>query len=158
MDGFALQANDVKSASREAPVVLDVVGSVAAGQLPDMKVTPGVAVRIMTGAPLPDGADAVVPFEDTDETERKVAGTPLSRIAIYEAVGTGANLRPAGQDVKSGDLVLEKGKLLRAAEIGVIASLGPRQGRSGTAPRSRGSRHWGRAAGPLGRLHCRQDL
>ena len=124
MDGFALQANDVKSASREAPVVLDVVGSVAAGQLPDMKVTPGVAVRIMTGAPLPDGADAVVPFEDTDETERKVAGTPLSRIAIYEAVGTGANLRPAGQDVKSGDLVLEKGKLLRAAEIGVLASLG----------------------------------
>lgn len=124
MDGFALQATDVKGASREAQVVLDVVGSVAAGQLPDMKVTPGGAVRIMTGAPLPEGADAIVPFEDTDETERKASGNPLSRIAIYEEVGPGANVRPAGQDIKSGDLVLEKGRLLRAAEIGVLASLG----------------------------------
>ena len=74
MDGYALQAADASGASERSPVTLKVVGYVAAGQLPSDRVTPGTAVRIMTGAPIPDGADAVVPFEETDETERRESG------------------------------------------------------------------------------------
>ena len=71
MDGYALQAADLRGASADNPVTLKVAGAVAAGELPTVDVTPGSAVRIMTGAPVPDGADAVVPFEDTDEMERR---------------------------------------------------------------------------------------
>ena len=74
MDGYAVQASSVKSASEDSPVTLRVVGSVAAGQLPTASVEPGTAVRIMTGAPIPGGADAVVPFEETDELERRKRG------------------------------------------------------------------------------------
>jgi molybdopterin molybdotransferase len=131
MDGYAVQASSVEGASRDSPVPLRVIGSVAAGELPRNEVTPGTAVRIMTGAPIPIGADAIVPFEDTDEVERrllhKVRGyrsTPLHEIAVKSPVGKGASIRPAGEDVRKGELVLEKGKLLRPPEIGVLASLG----------------------------------
>ena len=127
MDGFAVQAGSVQGASPESPAVLRVVGSVAAGQLPQQDVTPGTAVRIMTGAPIPRGADAVVPFEDTDETERTASGESITEIAIYTGAPRAANIRPAGQDIKSGDRVLEKGIVLRAPEIGVLASLGHRE-------------------------------
>lgn len=124
MDGYAVQSSSVSGASRDSPVVLRVTGSVAAGHLPDKRVTPGASVRIMTGAPIPEGADAVVPFEDTDEVERKAAGGPFSDIAVYFEAPPGAHIRPAGQDVKRGERVLEKGVVLRSAEIGVLASLG----------------------------------
>ena len=124
MDGYAVQADSVEGASRESPRVLQVTGTVAAGRLPDRPVTPGTAVRIMTGAPVPEGADAVVPFEDTDEVERKASGGSLSEIAVQVAARRSANIRPAGEDVKSGQRALEKGTVLRAAEIGVLASLG----------------------------------
>ncbi|MBM3945029.1 MAG: molybdopterin molybdenumtransferase MoeA, partial [SAR202 cluster bacterium] len=67
MDGYAVQAASVRGASDSSPVTLKVIGSVAAGEVPKNTVVPGTAVRIMTGAPVPDGADAVVPFEETDE-------------------------------------------------------------------------------------------
>ena len=124
MDGYAVQAGSVAGAGETAPVVLRVVGSVAAGQLPREEVTAGTAVRIMTGAPVPDGADAVVPFEDTDEEARSSSGQPLTEIGINVQVGPGANTRPAGQDVRRGDLVLQKGTVLRPSEIGILASLG----------------------------------
>ena len=124
MDGYAVQAGGIKGASRDAPVVLKVVGSVAAGGLPNDEVTPGTAVRIMTGAPVPKGADSIVPFEDTDEVSRRASGNGLSEIAVNVDVGVGADIRPAGQDIGRGDKVLHKGTVLRPAEIGVLASLG----------------------------------
>ncbi len=124
MDGYAVQASSTAGASKGSPVLLRVVGAVAAGQLPQQEVTPGTAVRIMTGAPVPRGADAIVPFEDTDEVERRRSGRGLSEIAIHIEVPPGAEVRPAGQDVRKGEKVLSRGVVLRPAEIGVLASLG----------------------------------
>ena len=124
MDGYALRTGDIRGASEASAVTLRVTGSVAAGQLPTGSVEPGSAIRIMTGAPIPQGADAVVPFEDTDEVERRASGQSLSEIAIREDVPPAANVRPAGQDVRAGERVLESGTVLRSAEIGVLAALG----------------------------------
>ena len=124
MDGYAVQADSVRSASTSSPIVLRVSATVAAGQLPKLDVTPGTAVRIMTGAPLPRGADAVVPFENTDEVERKASGKTLTEIGVKSRVVRAANVRPAGQDVGKGDQVFAQGTVLRPAEIGVLASLG----------------------------------
>ncbi len=124
MDGYAVQAADVKGASKDSPVNLRVIGHVAAGHLPAEAVVRGTAVRIMTGAPIPDGADAVVPFEDTDELDRRAAGGEITDIGIQFEVKGGADIRPAGQDVQTGVKVLAKGNVLRPSEVGVLASLG----------------------------------
>ena len=124
MDGYALRTEDILGASEASAVTLRVTGSVAAGQLPTGSVEPGAAMRIMTGAPIPQGADAVVPFEDTDEVERRASGRPLLEIGIREDVPPAANVRPAGQDVRAGERVLQSGTVLRSAEIGVLAALG----------------------------------
>lgn len=124
MDGYALLGSDIVGASADSPRRLPVIGIVAAGQLPDRPVEAGTAMRIMTGAPVPDGADTVVPFEETDEVQRKTEGRPLDEVAIFTAMPSGANVRPAGEDVHEGELVLEAGTVIRAAEVGVLASLG----------------------------------
>ena len=124
MDGYALQGADIAGASQDSPRRLPVVGIVAAGQMPERPVEAGVAVRIMTGAPVPDGADTVVPFEETDEVQRKREGRPLDEVVIFSEMPVGANVRPAGEDVSAGELVLEAGTVIRAAEVGVLASLG----------------------------------
>ena len=124
MDGYALRTEDIRGASETSAVSLRVTGSVAAGQLPSGSVEPGTAIRIMTGAPIPDGADAVVPFEDTDEVDRRASGRTLSEIGIREEVPPTANVRPSGQDVRAGERVLESGTVLRLGEIGVLAALG----------------------------------
>ncbi len=124
MDGYALRTEDIRGASEASAVTLRVTGVVAAGQVPTGRVEPGTAMRIMTGAPIPEGADAVVPFEDTDEVDRRASGRTLSEIGIREEVPPTANVRPAGQDVRAGDRVLESGTMLRSAEIGVLAALG----------------------------------
>ena len=124
MDGYAVRTEDIGGASESSAVSLRVTGSVAAGQLPSGRVEPGTAIRIMTGAPIPDGSDAVVPFEDTDEIDRRASGRTLSEIGIREQVPPTANVRPAGQDVRAGERVLESGTVLRSSEIGVLAALG----------------------------------
>ena len=124
MDGYAIQAASVVGASENSPVMLKVVGAVAAGQLPKDTVGPGTTVRIMTGAPIPPGADSVVPFEETDEVERRDSGGSLDEIGVTVPVLPGSDIRPAGQDVRRGDTVLAKERTLRPAEIGVLASLG----------------------------------
>ena len=124
MDGYAVIAADVAAASESAPAALDVIGSVAAGELPKQTVVRGATVRIMTGAPIPPGADAVVPFEETDETERRASGGDARRIGIKFPVAAGSDIRPSGQDVRAGSVVLRAGTTLRPAEIGVLASLG----------------------------------
>ena len=124
MDGYALQAPDIAEAHPDAPVTLDVIGSIAAGDLPSQSVRQGAAIRIMTGAPLPDGADAVVPFEDTDEGERGMGGQTPNEISVRIPVPAGGNVRPAGGDIAAEATVIEAGTVLRASEIGVLASLG----------------------------------
>ena len=124
MDGYAIQASSVADASEDSPVTLRVIGSIAAGELPNVTVEPGTAARIMTGAPVPPGADTVVPFEETDEIERRNSGLDMSEIGVRVAALEGADIRPAGQDVRKGALVMSAGTVLRPSEIGVLASLG----------------------------------
>jgi molybdopterin molybdotransferase len=124
MDGYALRAEDTRGASKSSPRYLVVVGEIAAGSMPAKEVRPGTAIRIMTGAPLPEGADAVVRFEDTDEVSRKLSGGDLSHIGILCQAKKGLDVRCRGEDIAKGDLILKKGKVLRPQEIGVLASLG----------------------------------
>ena len=134
MDGYAVRRDDIINASPDQPRQLKVIGLVAAGQLPSQTVTSGTAVRIMTGAPVPDGADTVVPFEETDEVQRRKAGLPLEEVAILADLPFGSNVRPAGEDVGKGQLVLETGTLIRPAEVGVMASLGMERARVTRSP------------------------
>ncbi len=127
MDGYALRAADVGSASKQSPVQLAVVGDVAAGNVLARHVEPGAAVRIMTGAPLPAGADAVVPVEDTNESWREAERPLPTHIQISRAVQPGDYVRGIGEDIRAGQIVLNKGHLLRPQEIGVLASLGVSQ-------------------------------
>jgi molybdopterin molybdotransferase len=120
MDGYAVRAADTKGASRKSPRILRVIGTAVAGSIPKSKVEAGTAVRIMTGAPIPKGADAIVRFEDTDQSERKDA----SEVGILVEAKLGQEIRRAGEDIAKGALVLEKGTLIRPAEVGVLASLG----------------------------------
>jgi molybdopterin molybdotransferase len=122
MDGYAVRAADARPAA-----TLRVVGRVVAGSLPTRAVGAGEAVRIFTGAPLPSGADAVIPQEDVDARD--------GVIALRSAVEPGAYVRPAGEDVREGDLVLEPGRAIGAAEIGILATLGRTQVSVGRRPR-----------------------
>jgi molybdopterin molybdotransferase len=126
MDGYAIRAEDSRGASLRTPRVLRVIDTVMAGSISSYEVEPGTAVRIMTGAPVPKGADAVVRFEDTDEAERQTSDErPRPReIGIRREVVVGADIRKAGEDVSKGSLVLKGGTLIRPSEIGVLASLG----------------------------------
>ena len=124
MDGFALRAEDTRGASDSSPRYLVVIGEVAAGSVPLQEVELGRAIRIMTGAPLPQGADAVVQFEITDEVSRKSSGKDLSHIGILCQAKKGLNVRRRGEDVAKGESVLKKGSVLRPQEIGALAALG----------------------------------
>ncbi len=124
MDGYAVQAASTQGASESSPKVLRVIGEVAAGYITEQEVTPGTAIRIMTGAPVPKGADTVVQFEDTDEEQRRASGRPLTEIGICREVPLNLNIREAGQDIARDALVLRKGTVLRPQELGVLASLG----------------------------------
>jgi molybdopterin molybdotransferase len=124
MDGYAVQSESITEANYKNPKVLRVVGEVAAGRVSDLKVGPGTAIRIMTGAFIPSGADVVVPFEDTDEIDRKQAAISKTEIGVRVSLAEGCNIRRRGEDIAQGELVLTKGKLLRPADIGVLASLG----------------------------------
>ena len=126
MDGYAVRAEDTAGAT-EDPVQLRVIGELAAGYTFDRTVEPGAAVRIMTGAPVPAGADAIVPFEETDEPFQ-AAPSGVRRLAaevkVLKTAETGANIRRAGEDLRAGQVVVPKGTVLRPSEIGVIASVG----------------------------------
>lgn len=125
LDGYAVRAADIKNASEQNPRVLKVIDTIVAGGNPKKTVSQGTAIRIMTGAPTPPGADVVIGFEETDENARKIlpGGAP-AEIGIKLAEESGANIRKAGESIKKGELVLAKGAVLRPAEIGVLASLG----------------------------------
>ncbi len=124
MDGYALLASDVQSATQENPVTLDVIGDIAAGHWPTLTLRPGTAARIMTGAPVPAGATAVVPVEMTDEEWTAQERRLPERIAIFKAVAVGDYIRPKGDDFQAGDSILRRGHLLRPQEISVLATMG----------------------------------
>lgn len=119
MDGYAARAADVRGARPDAPVVLDVIGSIPAGAFPSRAVGPGQAIRIMTGAPVPEGADSVVRLEHT----RQRPGTP-ERIEVLDDGDAGRNIRRCAEDLRAGAVVLDAGRVLRPAEIGVLAAVG----------------------------------
>jgi molybdopterin molybdotransferase len=126
MDGYAVLSSDLVGASASSAVELPVAFTVAAGALPEGPLVAGSVVRIMTGAPLPQGADAVVPFEDTDELERRAKGDVDAQdsIGIKLTAKPGDNIRAAGEDIAKGEMVLKAGTRLRPGAIGVAASLG----------------------------------
>ncbi len=116
MDGYAVRAADTAAATADAPVTLPVAGEVAAGDTREHQLAPGSCLRIMTGAPLPAGADAVVPVELTD------GGT--TQVAIGAAVTAGDSIRRAGDDAAPGDALLADGIRLGPAPLGLLAAAG----------------------------------
>lgn len=121
MDGYAVRARDTAGAAPDSAVELRVVEEVAAGVVPDAKIEPGTAARIMTGAPMPPGADAVVRFEETSEGR---GGTYNGSVRIFKEASPWDNVRPAGEDISQGEKVIAAGRLIRPQEVGVLAALG----------------------------------
>jgi len=124
MDGFAVRAADVANAGNASPPSLRVVADIPAGSSPIISLAPGQAARIMTGAQMPAGADAVVPVEDTDFDNRDAGSSPPEHVQILKPVKAGGNVRPRGMDIRAGEIVLEKGHLLKPQDLGLLAMLG----------------------------------
>ena len=124
MDGFALMAGDTKGASRENPVKLRVIYDIPAGQVPKGPVKKGEAVRIMTGAPVPDGADSVVMVERT-----RAGAAGVGEVFVLEESRIGDNIRKSGEDFRSGTVVIKKGSLIRPAEVLMLATVGKARAR-----------------------------
>jgi molybdopterin molybdotransferase len=123
MDGYAVRSEDIRSARRESPVRLQVIETVIAGHLPRKPLKSGTATRIMTGAVMPEGADCVIRFEDTDEEEQ----SSHSEVQIYLSVPPGRNVRKTGENVTRGSLILSAGKTIGPGEIAVLTSIGKAQ-------------------------------
>ena len=124
MDGFAVRAADLKVATSSSPVTLQVAGDIPAGTKPAVTIASGQAARIMTGAQMPDGADAVIPVEDTDFQDRQ-PGTPAPKsVQVFNSIKPGDYVRPQGQDVRTGQAVLQSGHELRPQDLGLLAMLG----------------------------------
>jgi molybdopterin molybdotransferase len=117
MDGFAVRASDVEEASPSRPVELKVVGRALIGHRPEGTVGAGEAMRIATGAPIPAGADCVVPIEHTTEDGEEIA-------RILQGAAEGTHVRPRGEDVREGDVLIPAGKRLGAPELGLLANAG----------------------------------
>jgi molybdopterin molybdotransferase len=127
MDGYAVAFRDVADATEERPVHLPVVGEIAAGQTTIFTLTPGTAVRIMTGAPVPEGCTAVVPFEWAEEVGREVL--------VSRGPEEGQHIRFAGEEVAKGDLLMSRGDVIGTRQVGLLAAVG--LGRVPTSPRPR---------------------
>ncbi len=124
VDGFAVYAADLDAASRRKPITLTVVGDIPAGSFMDKEIHRGECVRIMTGAPMPAGADAVVMVEDTDFNFRDAGVDAPKFVEIYQSVSNGENIRYKGVDVKADQTLIATSHKLRAQDIGLLALLG----------------------------------
>ncbi|MGD2050797.1 MAG: molybdopterin molybdotransferase MoeA [Chloroflexota bacterium] len=127
MDGYAVVAADLEDVRSDRPVLLQVSADIAAGKVPDTVIESGTAARITTGAPLPPGADAVVPVEYTNEPWRDRSRPLPEVIEVRQAVKPGDYVRRSGEDIRSGTIVLTAGHVIRPQEIGMLASLGYEQ-------------------------------
>lgn len=116
LDGYALKSEDIEGASKEAPIVLEVIDYVPAGYVSSKKIENGQAIRIMTGAKIPEGANIIIKYEDTDFTDKDVK--------IYNYLKPNSNIVKMGEDIEVGDLVLKKGHIIGPADIGILATLG----------------------------------
>jgi molybdopterin molybdotransferase len=123
MDGYAIVAADSQAASTATPARLTVIDHISAGGMPSKPVVPGTAARIMTGAPMPTGATAVIRFEETSEYIPS-GELPADEVLIYQPVSNGDNIRLAGEDIRRGQAVLEAGHRLRPQDVGVLAAIG----------------------------------
>jgi molybdopterin molybdotransferase len=119
VDGYALQAEDVKSASPTNPIKLHIIEEIPAGHVPQQKVTQGKASRIMTGAPIPEGANAVVMVEKTN-----IAGKEGKSVCVYKSAFAGECIAPRAQDIEEGKSILKQGTLLGPVELGLLATFG----------------------------------
>ncbi len=127
MDGYAVRAAEVAGAAPDSPVVLPVSGEIGAGQVSLRTLPPGTVAKIMTGAPMPAGADSVVPYEWTDRG--------ADQVRIEQAPEVHQHVRDAGEDVREGDRVLPAGTVLGPRHIGLLAALGRASVRARTRPR-----------------------
>lgn len=116
LDGYALKSEDIKDASEKNPVVLEVIDYVPAGHVSSKKIENRQAIRIMTGAKIPEGADIIIKYEDTEFTDRDVK--------IFNYFKPNSNIVKMGEDIEIGDVVLRKGHIIGAADIGILATLG----------------------------------
>ena len=125
MDGFAVRSLDLEGVSIEYPKQLEVVDDIPAGKVSKIVIKSGQASRIMTGAPLPRGADSVIPVEDTDQFQHGRQSQILpSRVNVFRSVQSGDYVRQKGEDIQSGECVLPQGKRIRPQEVGLLAMLG----------------------------------
>ncbi len=115
-DGYAIRSADVAGAGHDSPVTLRIIEEVPAGHAPEKVIGPMEAVKILTGAPIPQGADAVEKYEDTSFTEKEVC--------FFSPIASGSNIVKAGEDVKKGEIVMEEGEYLSPASVGLLAGLG----------------------------------
>ena len=125
MDGYAIHHGDSDNADPDDPCALPVVMDIMAGSAPDGILSKGQAARIMTGAPVPQGATAVVAVEDTDDNWQKgEASQPPSTVCIHKRLEAGENIRLAGENIASGAIVMTAGTVIRPAELGMLAGIG----------------------------------
>lgn len=125
MDGYAIRYQDSTDASAREPATLAVTMDIRAGSAPEGQLKPGQAARIMTGAPIPAGATAVIPVEDTDDDWGKGEDSPLpAQVRILRPLADGENIRLAGENIASGATVMNCGTILGPAEIGMLAAIG----------------------------------
>jgi molybdopterin molybdotransferase len=124
VDGFAVRADDLIGAEKDRPRTLEVIEDIPAGFRPTKTIAAGTCARIMTGAPIPAGADAVVMIEDTDAYERAPDAPAPPQAIVYKSIQPGANLRLRGSDLRAGEKVLTAGRLLRPQDVGLLAMLG----------------------------------
>jgi molybdenum cofactor synthesis domain-containing protein len=116
VDGYAVKAEDTFGADENEPIMLKVTGAICVGEQPDVTLAKGEAVEIVTGAPMPEGANAAIMVEDTERED--------SQLNVFSPVTVNQNVMKKGSDIKNGDVVLKKGQLLSSPEIGVLAALG----------------------------------
>ena len=125
MDGYAIQYQDSADAMRSNPTELVVTMDIMAGGTPDGRLEPGQAARIMTGAPIPPGATAAIPVEDTDDDWQKGHDSPLpATVRLYRSLICGENIRLSGENIKKGETIMTAGTVIGPAEIGMLAGIG----------------------------------
>ena len=127
MDGFAIHSDDVSKATTISPVRLPVTMDIPAGFFPGSPLSVGSAARILTGAPIPQGADSVVPVENTDLSDKTQTESLPAYVTIYAPVQNGDNVRSRGEDVQKGQLILKTCRVLQPQDVGLLISLGIRQ-------------------------------
>ncbi|MCJ7661217.1 MAG: molybdopterin molybdotransferase MoeA [Anaerolineales bacterium] len=125
MDGYTVRSIDVEGATHDKPQTLIVVDDIPAGKVSQLTIEEGQASRIMTGAPIPAGADAVIPIEDTDQFNLGRQSEPLPlEIKVIRSIRKGDYIRQKGEDIQSGEIILSSGKRIRPQEVGLLAMLG----------------------------------